>query len=271
VAGHVLRELIKAQVIPPGEVDERSIEEVQPDDTRGFRHCHFFAGGGGWAIAAQMASWPEEKPLWTGSPPCQSFSKAGTRRGRDDPRHLWPHYYRLVRTIRPSVIAFEQVSSKAGYAWLDGVRDNLRGSGYAVEAFDIAAAAVGAPQILQRLYGIGLLAHPESLIGGASSLRDIANREAGGERPEPNPCDDFLKFRGASLSEQFWREAELRKGQNGEFRRVKPGLRLLAHGLPGRVDANRLVGNSIVPPLAAQVLAAVLDVLRDGTGDQHSS
>src|SRR6185503_7889007 len=41
-----LRELIKANLIAPGEVDERSITDVRPDDLRGFRQCHFFAGIG---------------------------------------------------------------------------------------------------------------------------------------------------------------------------------------------------------------------------------
>jgi hypothetical protein len=45
-----LRELIKAGLIADGEVDERSIADVRPDDLRGFTQCHFFAGIGGWSV-----------------------------------------------------------------------------------------------------------------------------------------------------------------------------------------------------------------------------
>lgn len=65
-----LRELIKAGCIAPGEVDERSIADVQPADLAGFTQCHFFAGISGWELALRQAGWPDEKPVWTGSCPC---------------------------------------------------------------------------------------------------------------------------------------------------------------------------------------------------------
>jgi DNA (cytosine-5)-methyltransferase 1 len=58
-----LRELIKAGHIAPGDVDERSIEDVRPDDLRGYTQCHFFAGIGGWAHALDLAGWPRDRPL----------------------------------------------------------------------------------------------------------------------------------------------------------------------------------------------------------------
>ena len=75
-----LRELIKAGLIPAGEVDERSIEDVQPEDVRGFTQCHFFAGIGGWPRALRLAGWPDDRPVWSGSAPCPSFSSAGKGR-----------------------------------------------------------------------------------------------------------------------------------------------------------------------------------------------
>ncbi len=48
-AAQWLRNLIAAGHIAPGEVDERSIEDVTPDDLRGFTQCHFFAGIGIWS------------------------------------------------------------------------------------------------------------------------------------------------------------------------------------------------------------------------------
>ena len=91
-----LRNLIAAGHLPAGEVDERSIVEVQPDDVAAFTHCHFFAGIGGWALAMRLAGWPGERPLWTGSCPCQPFSAAGKQQGTADARHLWPEFFRLI-------------------------------------------------------------------------------------------------------------------------------------------------------------------------------
>ena len=76
-AAQWLRNLIAAGDIAPGDVDERSITEVRPDDLRGYTQCHFFAGIGGWSAALRLAGWPDDRPVWTGSCPCQPFSAAG--------------------------------------------------------------------------------------------------------------------------------------------------------------------------------------------------
>ena len=89
-----LRELIKAKLIADGEVDERSIELVRPDDLRGFVQCHFFAGIGGWSYALRLAGWPDNREVWTGSCPCQPWSVAGKGDGENDARHLWPVWYK---------------------------------------------------------------------------------------------------------------------------------------------------------------------------------
>lgn len=151
-AAQWLRNLIAAGHIAPGEVDERSIVDVQPDDLRGFTQCHFFAGIGGWSLAARLAGWPDERPLWTGSCPCQPFSAAGKRKGTADERHLWPEFHRLIAAVRPTVVAGEQVASKDGRLWLAGVRADMEGLAYDLWASDICAAGIGAPHIRQRLW-----------------------------------------------------------------------------------------------------------------------
>ncbi|SUH14257.1 DNA-cytosine methyl transferase [Salmonella enterica subsp. enterica] len=66
-AAQWLRNLIAGGHIAPGEVDERSIEDVTPDDLRGFTQCHFFAGIGVWSHSLRLAGWPDDKTVWTGS------------------------------------------------------------------------------------------------------------------------------------------------------------------------------------------------------------
>ncbi len=262
VAGRFLRRLIAAGLIAPGVVDERSIEEVSPDDLEGYTQVHLFAGGGGFSLAARAAGWPDEHPLWTGSPPCQAFSPAGQRRGRNDPRHLWPHMRRLIAACRPPVVVGEQVAGAAGYAWLDEVHDDLRNEGYTLRAADLAASAVDAPHIRQRLYWIStpkVLAHAEGVERRAPAARDRVEWGQSQVGPQQEARDRLAELPSPPLSQSFWRSSELRRGSNGELRRVKPGVRLLAPGLPGRLDANTVVGNAICLPLASQVLAAYLE------------
>ena len=73
-----MRELIKEGLIADGDVDERSIVDVQPGDLAGYTQCHWFAGIGGWSLALRLAGWPDDRPVWTGSCPCQPFSSAGS-------------------------------------------------------------------------------------------------------------------------------------------------------------------------------------------------
>ena len=149
-----LKVLIKRGILPEGDVDDRDLALVRPEDLRGYTECHFFAGIGGWAHALQLARWPGEE-VWTGSCPCQPFSVAGHRKGFKDVRHLWPVWFRLIDVCRPAVLFGEQVSGPAGRGWLAVVRADLERAGYAVGAADLPAASVGAPHIRQRLYFVG--------------------------------------------------------------------------------------------------------------------
>lgn len=148
-----LRDLIRAGAITDGDVDERSIADVRPDDLRGYERCHFFAGVGAWDYALDLAGW--SGPVWTGSCPCPSFSAAGKGQGFDDPRHLWPHWYRLIRESRPPVCFGEQVDAAIGHGWLDLVSTDLENEAYSIGAAVLGACSVGAPHRRQRLYFVG--------------------------------------------------------------------------------------------------------------------
>ena len=164
-----IEQLIAAGLIPPGRVDNRSIADVRATDLSGLRRAHFFAGIGGWAEALRLADFPDWLPVWTGSPPCQPFSAAGKRAGRDDARHLGPAFVDLVRAGRPPVLFGEQVASsdaigraakprqqgagaEPAWAWWDDLSLRLEAAGYAAWSAVVPAAGVGAPHIRERLF-----------------------------------------------------------------------------------------------------------------------
>ena len=239
-AAQWLRNLIAAGHIAPGEVDERSITEVRPDDLRGFQQCHFFAGVGGWSLAARLAGIPDDFPLWTGSCPCQPFSCAGHRRGHTDERHLWPAFYALIAECRPATVAGEQVASRLGREWLAAVRADLEHVGYAVGAADLPAASVGAPHIRQRLFWLADTGGPR-----------LARRQEQPARPERTAVE-----RGSNAG--FWSAVEYLPCRDGKARPTQPGLFPLAHGVPGRVGRLRAYGNAIVPQVGAAFLTAAM-------------
>ncbi len=153
-AAQWLRNLIAGGHIAPGEVDERSIEDVAPDDLRGFTQCHFFAGIGGWSHALRVAGWPDDKPVWTGSCPCQPFSAAGKGDGFADERHLWPAFFHLISECRPQHVFGEQVAAGNANAWFDLVQADLEGMGYAFGLVPFTSAGIGAPHIRERAYWV---------------------------------------------------------------------------------------------------------------------
>ena len=146
-AAQWLRNLIEAGHIAAGDVDTRSITDVNASDLKGYTQCHFFAGIGVWSHALRGAGWADDRPVWTGSCPCQPFSIAGAGEGVNDERHLWPAWFKLIEQCRPDVVFGEQVESAIKYGWLDLVQDDLEREGYILAATGIAAAGVGAAHI----------------------------------------------------------------------------------------------------------------------------
>jgi DNA (cytosine-5)-methyltransferase 1 len=90
--------------------------------------------------------------------PCQPFSHAGRQQAQDDPRHLWPEMFRLIRECRPTWVVGENVAGIISLG-LDEVLSDLESEGYATRTFNIPACAVGAPHIRQRIW---IVAHADS-------------------------------------------------------------------------------------------------------------
>jgi len=175
-----LKNLMDAGYIPTGDIDTRSIEDVRPDDLRGYTQCHFFAGIGGWAYALALAGWPSDRPVWTGSCPCQPFSAAGKGPGFEDERHLWPSWQHLIAQCRPPVIFGEQVASAAAAPWIDLVQADVEGMDYAYGCVPFPAAGIGAPHIRDRNYWVADSDH--SGLEGWGGMRQCSTERPAGTR-----------------------------------------------------------------------------------------
>jgi DNA (cytosine-5)-methyltransferase 1 len=149
-----LRNLMAEGLIPAGDIDTRSIEDVRPSDLAGYVQCHFFAGIGGWPLALALAGWDDSRPVWSGSCPCQPFSQAGKGAGFDDQRHLWPAFYHLISQCLPAVVFGEQVASKNADPWIDLVHADMENVDYAFGCVPFPAAGIGTPHIRDRNYWV---------------------------------------------------------------------------------------------------------------------
>ncbi|WP_437887728.1 DNA cytosine methyltransferase [Phytobacter sp. V91] len=277
-----LRAHIAAGRIMAGEVDERSIEDVRPDDLRGFTQVNFFAGIGVWSYAFRLAGWPEDQPIWSGSAPCQPFSQAGKGLGFTDERHLWPSMHWLVGQRRPFVVFGEQSGSSDANDWVDLVQADMEALGYAFGAVAFPSASVGAPHRRDRAYWVahadsermeasgqsgargriefansgdtGWLAHANRVGSqGGVSGRQVASRE---------DIDGSAGFSGANCRpgpvNGFWSDADWLYCRDGKWRPVKPGLEPLVNGAADRVGRIRTTGNAINVHAAAAFVKAYM-------------
>jgi DNA (cytosine-5)-methyltransferase 1 len=156
------------------------------------RHGSLFSGIGGFDLAAQWLGWENVfhcewnpfgqrvlKHYWpnadshhditktnftqyanridilTGGFPCQPYSSAGKRKGKEDERHLWPEMLRTIREVAPRYVVGENVlglTNWDGGIVFDEVHSDLELAGYEVAAVVVPAAAVNAPHGRDRVW-----------------------------------------------------------------------------------------------------------------------
>jgi len=274
-----LRNLIDAGHIAKGDVDTRSIKDVNASDLSEYVQCHFFAGLGGWSHALRLAEWPDDRPVWTGSCPCQPFSAAGTQKGTADDRHLWPVWFNLIRECRPGVVFGEQVEAAINHGWLDLVQSDLESEGYACGAAGIPAAGVGAPHIRQRLWFVadadsgrhdgwatatGRQAGASAGLASSSAFDQLADdldtrlqgRLPGGAHEAQQDQHGHVGRGGAA---HFWSDCDWLPCRDGKSRPVESGTFPLVNGATARVGRLRAYGNAIVPQVAQVFIEAYLE------------
>lgn len=259
-----LRQLIKNGNITQGEVDERSIEEVDPTDISGFNRVHFFAGIGTWDYCLNQSGWGD-RSVWTASLPCQPFSAAGKGFGKEDERHLLPQFLELVAECKPDTILGEQVERAITHGWLDDLQSIMEAEGYAVGHCVLGAHSVGAPHIRQRLYWVADSNNPglqgrkgaersNKLIVGQNGMVDWMAYPFGEQREQQSDERSTSVFGAAIQSQECVPgSCDIRAAsdidwiycRDNKYRPIKPGIQPLVDGAAGKLVRGSDTGEPI--------------------------
>jgi DNA (cytosine-5)-methyltransferase 1 len=292
-------------------------------------HGSLFSGIGGFELAAEWMGWhntfhcefnefgskvlshywPESKhygditksdfsefrdtiDILTGGFPCQPYSAAGKRKGKDDARHLWPEMLRVIREVRPRYIVGENVYGLVtwnGGLVFDEVCSDLEAEGYAIWPIVIPAAAVNAPHRRDRIW---FVAYAENSGHRRRMCKQCADRE---RELFQNKCEWSemgcevegccgIRIATDSASNGLERERRTIGELERRFRFSSPGARNMRSsswenfptqsavcsgddGLPTKLDgitfpkwrneSIKAYGNAIVPQVAYQIFKAI--------------
>jgi len=202
----------------------------------------------------------ERIDVLTGGYPCQPFSAAGKRQGTEDPRHLWPFIYDHIRTIRPVRCFFENVEGHISLGLREVVAD-LESLGYQTAWGIFSAAGVGAPHQRKRVY---ILAHANFQRLQRRVQRGRADPEGRQEqkiRPSTERGDQRQRDGRGSGSPV----SGLGRGFDGPASWMdgtwEVGVERVTSSQNHRVDRLRLLGNGVVPDVAAKAWIVLNDEL----------
>lgn len=241
------------------------------------KHLDLFSGIGGFALAARWMGWETIQfveidkfcqkvlnknfpnvpihgdiktfdgskyrgtvDILTGGFPCQPFSTAGSRQGKDDARFLWPEMLRVIGEVGPCFVVGENVggiTSMENGKMLERIFVDLESIGFSVEAFLIPAAAVGMPHRRDRVWIV------------ANSIQGIAQAEQQGFNKENRLSREWTSdFTCRHLPTQW----DVLKRDSGVSRN--------GNGVSNWVDRISGTGNAIVPQVAFEIFKAIEQV-----------
>ena len=276
-------------------------------------HGSLFSGIGGFDLAAQWMGWNNifqvEKDDWcrkvlaknftkterfadikdftgyeytnridviSGGFPCQPFSVAGQRKGKDDDRYLWEEMLRVIATIKPTYVVGENVTGIIGLA-LDTVLSDLEAQDYTTETFIIPACSKNAWHRRDRVwivaYANSIGRQDEQKENGKSLCNGEWNNTIEEQGREQQQCRTgksssvFSNTDNTGCEEQrepITNGTELVAPKCSSWWETEPGVGRVVDGLPGRVDRLKGLGNAIVPQVAYEIFSAIGSVSRHG-------
>lgn len=200
--------------------------------------------------------------------PCQPFSIAGKRKGKEDDRDLWPEMFRVIQELKPTWIVGENVANFVNME-LERTLVDLENEGYETQTFIIPACGVDAKHQRNRtfvvaysrctLYEGGVLGRTD----GMEITEQYANQF---KRPS-----EMVSNTNGIRWETF--DNENRNIEEGERKRkfsptestpgkwqLEPNVGRVANGIPNRVDRLKGLGNAVVPQQIYPILKAIVDI-----------
>ena len=240
----------------------------------------------------------ESATVLSGGFPCQPYSTAGKRRGKEDDRYLWPEMLRVISEIRPAWVVGENVAGLVSME-LDTVLSEMEAIGYACQTLIIPACAVDAPHRRDRCAILGFAPYCQyakavSEICGRTDTdacgvcEDVAHTQCNGRWAKGDKSGVDIQWNDSPFEQGRWSELctagcsggdvpdpygtvrsdALRawRGQSG-FGDVgrwpaEPDVGRVAHGVPNRVDRLRCLGNAVVPQQFYPIFRAIADIER---------
>ena len=122
----------------------------------------------------------ESVTVLSGGFPCQPFSTAGKRRGKEDDRYLWPEMLRVIHELRPAWVVGENVPGIINLA-LDTVLSDLEKEGYEIQCFLIPACGVDAPHKRERCAIVAHAIDGRIPVRGNGEFQNLAEDGGGGD------------------------------------------------------------------------------------------
>lgn len=209
----------------------------------------------------------------SGGFPCQPYSIAGKRRGKEDDRDLWPEMFRIIQELKPTWVVGENVANFANME-LERSLTDLESEGYETQAFIIPACAVNANHRRDRCF---IVAYSDS-----KRRQEYNVAKKPGEK-EFSSWNDFKKVLRHTNSQPKSKADQgikpVRSGREArgtiakEYRGVpsgkhwetnQPAVCRVDDGLSNRLDKDRLkaLGNAVVPQQIYPIFQAIMQIER---------
>jgi site-specific DNA-cytosine methylase len=147
--------------------------------------------------------------------PCQPFSVAGTRKGDEDERYIWPEFFRIVREVSAPLVFIENVS--AFTSWFRPIGEELCDLGYELEVGLFSAAEVGAPHKRERFFCLAFMAD-----AGLSIVRQPAKREPESASND-NRRSEELQLAHTDIGSAGWTSRIRKSGEGRKGHQVRGG------------------------------------------------
>ena len=200
--------------------------------------------------------------ILTGGFPCQPYSAAGKRKGKEDQRHLWPEMLRAIREISPSFVVGENVRGLTnwnGGLVFDEVCFELESIGYQVAPVIIPACAVNAPHKRERIW---FVAYSECFRYNGQSQKTGSNNTREEWELEKNVGHNGNYVRGeierysTNFGKSNWKEFPTQSPVCSRNDGIPTGLDGITFS-KWRNESIKAYGNAIVPQVAYQIFKAI--------------